>query len=176
MSAALNMLPEVRDLLDRQAITDKLNRYCRAVDRLDIPLGHTVFHADSHADYGSLYRGDGRGVIDLICRSHLETLNHSHQICNTIISLQRDHGNEHAGSEAYFHSATRLMMDGKLTQIRVWGRYLDTWSKRGGEWAIDRRLVVFDFDELREITRTMRGDEGRRDAGDPSYQVLRTIP
>jgi hypothetical protein len=161
---------ELRVLLDRQAITDKLAAYCRAVDRLDIPLGHTVFHADSHADYGaSLYQGDGRGVIDFICNSHLSTLNHSHQICNSTVTLSGDS----AGSETYFHSATRLMMDGKHTQIRVWGRYLDTWSRRDGEWAIDRRRTVFDFDELREITRTMRADEGARDSSDPSYEVLR---
>lgn len=162
---------DLRILLDRQAIADKLAAYCRAVDRLDIPLGHTVFHADSHADYGaSLYRGDGRGVIDFICNSHLGTLNHSHQICNSTVTLS----GEIAGSETYFHSATRLMMDGKHMQIRVWGRYLDTWSRRGGEWAIDRRRTVFDFDELREITQTMRADEGARDGSDPSYQVLRT--
>jgi hypothetical protein len=163
---------ELGDLIDRQAIIDKLNRYCRAVDRLDVPLGHTVFHEDGYADYGPLYQGDGRGVIDLICKSHLQTLNHSHEICNTIVSLEGDA----AGSEAYFHSATRLMMEGKVTQIRVWGRYLDKWSKRGGEWAIDKRLVVFDFDELREITRTMRCDEGARDKSDPSYEFLGRIP
>jgi hypothetical protein len=171
MSAATIDLPqEVRDLLDRQAITDKLNTYCRAVDRLDVPLGRTVFHEDAHADYGaSLYQGDGRGVIDFICKSHLQVLNCSHQICNSIITLDGDS----AGSETYFHSSTRLMMEGKVTQIRVWGRYLDTWSKRNGEWAIDKRLTVFDFDELRDITRTMRGDEGRKDRSDPSYAVLK---
>ena len=164
------MSDDIRVLLDRQAIADKLAAYCRAVDRLDIPLGHTVFHADGHADYGaSLYQGDGRGVIDFICQSHLQVLNCSHQICNSIITLDGDS----AGSETYFHSATRLMMEGQVTQIRVWGRYLDTWSKRNGEWAIDRRLTVFDFDELRDITRTMRGDEGRKDRSDPSYAVLK---
>jgi hypothetical protein len=172
VSTASGLPAEVLAMLDRQAITDKLNRYCRAVDRLDIPLGRTVFHEDGYADYGSLYKGDGRGVIDLICKSHLGTLNHSHQVCNTIISLDGDK----AGSEAYFHSATRLMWDGQHTQIRVWGRYIDSWSKRNGEWAIDKRLVVFDFDELREIARTLRCDEGARDTSDPSYQVLKTIP
>ena len=50
---------EMRGLLDRQAITEQIYRYCRAVDRLDIPLGHSVFHEDATADYGdSLYRGD----------------------------------------------------------------------------------------------------------------------
>jgi hypothetical protein len=169
-AAALDLPAEVRELLDRQAITDKLSRYCRAVDRLDPALGRTVFHEDAHADYGAgLYQGDGRGVIDFICKSHLEVLNCSHQICNATITIEGDS----AGSETYFHSATRLMMEGKVTQIRVWGRYLDTWSKRGGDWAIDRRLTVFDFDELRDITRTMRGDEGRKDRTDPSYAVLK---
>ena len=159
----------LRTLLDRQAIADKLAAYCRAVDRLDVPLGHTVFHADAHADYGaSLYQGDGRGVIDFICNSHLSTRNHSHQICNSTVTIDGDA----AGSETYFHSATRLMMDGKPMQIRVWGRYLDSWSRRDGDWAIDRRLTVFDFDEVREITRTLRCDEGARDRSDPSYAVL----
>lgn len=166
------MADDIRMLLDRQAIADKLAAYCRAVDRLDIPLGHTVFHADGHADYGaSLYQGDGRGVIDFICHSHLSTLNHSHQICNSTVTLNGDT----AGSETYFHSATRLMMDGKHMQIRVWGRYLDSWSRRADDWAIDRRRTVFDFDELREITATMRADEGARDRSDPSYEVLRVI-
>jgi hypothetical protein len=66
-------------------------------------------------------------------------------------------------------------MEGKVTQIRVWGRYLDTWSRRGGDWAIDRRLTVFDFDELRDITRTMRCDEGARDRSDPSYAFLKGL-
>jgi hypothetical protein len=161
---------DLRALLDRQAIADKLAAYCRAVDRLDVPLGHTVFHADAHADYGaSLYQGDGRGVIDFICHSHLSTTNHSHQICNSTVTLDGDV----AGSETYFHSATRLEMDGKPVQIRVWGRYLDTWSRRGGDWAIDKRLTMFDFDEVREVTRTLRGDEGARDRSDPSYAVLK---
>jgi hypothetical protein len=170
--AAAALDPALRDLLDRQAITDKLAAYCRAVDRLDAPLGHTVFHEGAHADYGaSLYQGDGRGVIDFICRSHLQTLNHSHQICNSTIAIKGDK----AGSETYFHSATRIPEDGKVIQIRVWGRYLDQWSRRSGEWAIDRRLTVFDFDEVREITRTMRCDEGRRDRDDPSYAFLEDL-
>ena len=100
---------ELQALLDRQAITDKLNRYCRAVDRLDVELGHTVFHEDGWADYGaSLYQGDGRGVIDFICKSHLETLNHSHQICNAIITLDGDNA-----------EAARQMARARLMKSRV---------------------------------------------------------
>jgi hypothetical protein len=30
----------------RQAITELSYRYCRSVDRLDIPLGHSIWHDD----------------------------------------------------------------------------------------------------------------------------------
>jgi SnoaL-like protein len=163
---------EMRGLLDRLAITEQIYRYCRAVDRLDIPLGHSVFHEDATADYGdSLYQGDGRGVIDFICAAHQLALNHSHQVCNSIIALAGDR----AGSETYFHSATRLMQDGKVIQIRVWGRYLDEWSRRDGQWRIDKRLTVFDFDEIREVTEMVRRDGGSRDRTDPSYAVLKGL-
>lgn len=164
---------ELRELLDREAIRQQLANYCRAVDRLDFPLGYGVFHEDSTADYGAdLYQGSGRGVIDFICASHLHALNHSHQICNSTIELDGDQ----AGSEVYFHSATRLMIEGKLTQIRVYGRYLDRWSRRDGHWAIDLRRALFDFDELREVTLTERFDYGTRDMSDPSYAFLKGQP
>lgn len=161
---------DLRALLDREAISQQLANYCRAVDRLDVSLGHAVFHADATADYGAdLYQGSGRGVIDFICASHQHALNHSHQICNSTITLDGDL----AGSEVYFHSATRLIIDGKLMQIRVYGRYLDRWSRRDGIWAIDKRLTLFDFDETREVTRTERFDYGTRDQTDPSYAFLK---
>jgi len=75
----------LRDLADKQAIRDLIYTYCRAVDRLDIPLGHSIWHEDGYADYGAAYyQGPGRGVIDLICQSHLGLLSHSHQVTNIL--------------------------------------------------------------------------------------------
>lgn len=164
---------ELRALLDKQAIAEQLANYCRAVDRLDIPLGHQVFHEDATADYGAdLFQGSGRGVIDFICASHLHTVNHSHQISNSTIALNGDL----AGSETYFHSATRIMSEGKLIQIRVYGRYLDRWARREGHWAITARKTIFDFDETRDVVHTERHEQGARDPSDPSYAVLKGYP
>ena len=81
----------LRALVDRQEITDLIYRYCRSVDRLDVPLGHSIWHEDAIADYGEeFYQGDGRGVIDLICAQHLHVLHHSHQVSNIIIDLDGD--------------------------------------------------------------------------------------
>src|SRR5215469_15206952 len=92
---------EMPGLLDRQAITEQIHRYCRSVDRLDIPLGHSVFHEDSHADFSPGYVGTGRGWIDHVCQEHLNFLYHSHQVTNVIIELDGDR----AGSEAYVYAS-----------------------------------------------------------------------
>lgn len=157
-------------LVDRQAITDLIHRYCRSVDRLDVPLGHSIWHADGYADYGAdFYRGPGRGVIDRICEAHGAMLHHSHQVSNVLIDLDGDH----AGSETYCTASLRMMQGEKLMQITVWTRYIDRWSRREGRWGLDRRVAVRDFDEIREVTEMQRHDAGARDRGDPSYAVLR---
>jgi hypothetical protein len=160
----------LRELADRFAIADLVHRYCRAVDRLDIALGHSIWHADGVADYGAdVYQGDGRGVIDHICSQHRHTLQHSHQVSNLIIELD----GERAGSEAYVTATLRVRRDGRLRQITVWGRYVDRWSKRDGRWGLDRRVSIRDFDEIRDVTAMAEHDTGRRDRDDPSYDVLK---
>jgi len=159
-------------LADKQAIRDLLYSYCRAVDRLDIPLGHSIWHEDSYADYGAeYYQGPGRAVIDLICRNHLSLLSHSHQITNILVDLDGDR----AGSEAYITASMRLEKQGKLMQLGVWARYLDIWERRQGRWGLARRQVVFDHEEIREVTPAGRKLAFTRDKNDPSYRVLRTI-
>ena len=157
-------------LLDKEAIREALYAYCRSVDRLDAPLGHSVFHEDSHADYGAgVYQGPGRGAIDKIIRDHDGLTSHSHQVSNVLIALD---GNR-AGSEAYMTGTMRLQREGKEYQIFVRARYLDAWEKRGGRWAITRREVAYDHDEIREVT-SMRGpSHSARDGSDPSYSFLK---
>lgn len=156
-------------LADRQAITDLIYRYCRSVDRLDIPLGHSIWHEDAHADYGAdYYQGPGKGVIDLICENHLGCLHHSHQISNILIDLNGDR----AGSESYCTASLRMIRDGKLVQITVWARYVDQWSRRDGRWGLDKRTTIRDFDEIREVTELQRYAAGTRDRTDPSYAAI----
>jgi hypothetical protein len=153
----------------RQEITELIYRYCRSVDRLDIPLGHSIWHEDAIADYGAdVYQGDGRGVIDHICAQHLHTLHHSHQVSNILIELQGDR----AASESYVTASLRMRRAAQLVQMTVWSRYIDRWSRREGRWALDHRLTVRDFDEIREVVPMQQHEVGRRDRSDPSYQVF----
>jgi hypothetical protein len=169
MTATLLDAENAHAVVDRQAITDLIYRYCRSVDRLDVPLGHSIWHDDGIADYGAdVYQGPGRGVIDHICAQHRHTLNHSHQVTNILIDLD---GN-HAGSESYHFACLRVAAGDGVKQISVWGRYLDQWSKRDGRWGLDKRFTVRDFDEIRDVTPLAHHDVGRRDRSDPSYVLL----
>jgi hypothetical protein len=157
------------DVADRLAIMDKIYRYCRSVDRLDVPVGHSVFHEDSTADFGASYKGSGRGWIDFICVEHKKFLRHSHQVTNIIIEIDGDR----AGSESYV-TATLQRRDGdSIVEHQFWARYVDEWSKRDCDWAIDKRECVIDFDSIRDVTNIAEYDRSRRDTGDPSYTVLK---
>jgi len=156
---------------DRQAITDQIHNYCRAMDRIDHFLGYSVWHEDGTADYGPMFNGTGRAFIDWVCETHSGMLAHAHRIANILIQLD----GAIATSEAYVHATLRLEQDGTLRQANVFGRYLDRWSKRDGRWAIDARVYVQDFDDIRAVGEQIVTPWGRRDRTDPSYAVLGDI-
>jgi hypothetical protein len=157
-------------LADMLAIQRQIYNYCRSVDRLDVPLGHGVFHADSHADFPS-YQGTGRGWIDAVCVAHLDFLHHSHQVTNVLIDVEDDT----AGSEAYVIANLRQQQGDRLINRMFSARYIDRWSKRDGRWAIDRRTCVVDFSEERDVTALGNDSRSARDGTDPSYSVLKEI-
>lgn len=160
---------DLQTALDRQAITDQIYRYCRAMDRIDHELGYSIWHEDGTADYGeAVFVGTGRGFVDHVCAQHAQMLVHSHQVSNVIIELDGDR----AASEAYVTARLRMERGGKLLQMEVCSRYLDRWSRRDGRWAIDHRQTVMDMDEIREVT-PMKTLEVRRDRTDSSYQFLK---
>jgi hypothetical protein len=159
----------LRALADRQAITDQIYRYCRSMDRIDAELGYSVWHEDGTADYGAeVYQGTGRGFIDFVCEQHRRALTHVHQVTNILIELD----GERASSEAYVVSDLRAGAGEAVKHITTWGRYIDRWSKRDGRWAIDARIAIRDFAEMRDVTPAPLPARGARDHTDPSYAVL----
>lgn len=160
----------LRDLIAKQAITEQIYTYCRAVDRIDNDLGRSVWHDDGTADYGPIFQGTGHGFIAYVEGSHRAKLGHSHQITNILIRVDGDH----AVSEAYVIATLRFEQDGVLRHATVQGRYLDRWSCRAGRWAIDHRQFVHDLDEVRDVAGTRFQSWGRRDRDDPSYALFAT--
>ena len=158
---------KIEILLAKQAITEVIYRYCRAMDRIDAELGYSVWHEGAVADYGSVFSGTGREFIDWVCEFHRGLLCHFHEVSNILISVD---GNS-AISESY--NTTALFFNNeedKLMQVTGRGRYLDNWSFRDNRWAIDRRQYVLDYATLGEAKEdTPRW--GKRDKSDPSYSL-----
>ena len=164
--------PAIADLLAKQEITERLNDYCRAMDRIDDALGYTVFHSDAQADYGKIFKGTGHGFIDWVHQAHAGMIATNHKISNVSIRVDGDS----AASETYvtMHGLTNGEGDG-LVQMSSIGRYLDRWEKRDGAWRISRRRYVNTMDEARPVGPLMYPTEGARDLSDPSYDLLGAI-
>jgi hypothetical protein len=173
------------DLAAKQAITDVVYRYCRALDRMDRDLADTVWHHDGTADYGPTFKGTASGLLDRLWSNHARLLGHSHQVTNILIEVDSDR----ASSESYVTGTLwNASASGRLSYLVALGRYLDRWSCRDLVWAIDHRLFVYDVvlspegdqeaDAGREALgrlaarRDPRQTLARRDRTDPSYQVL----
>jgi len=164
--------PGLDELLAKQAITEVIYRYCRALDRMDRALALTIWHPDGTADYGpTMYQGSGPGFVDWVWPAHESMLGHSHQIGNILVEVDGDR----AGSEAYVTATLWAELEpGALTTIVSRGRYVDTWSRRAGVWAIDHRRFA---EDLTIVTAhpgatVPDGSPARRDRTDPSYSVL----
>ena len=159
-------------MADRQDIANLIYRYCRSMDRMDHEQGYAIWHEDGTADYGpDVFQGTGRGFVDWVCEAHKQLDAHSHQVTNVVIEVDGDR----AASEAYCIATLRAHRDEKHTQLMVWNRYIDQWSKRNGRWGIDKRVTVIDFDEQREVTPIGQRSPGSRDHSDPSYQAIKGL-
>lgn len=159
----------IQRLVDHQAITDQLNRYARAMDRIDNELGRSVFHEDAPADYGEIFQGTGHEFVEWVSGMHKTLLTHAHQLGNVLINID---GNR-AGSEAYVSVGARLRAeDGTLIGLTSRGRYIDQWEKRDdGIWRISHRRYIQEMDDAGAVQSTY-ATGGSRDREDPSYAVL----
>ena len=139
------------------------------MDRIDHDLGYRVWHEHGTADYGAMFKGSGRSFVDWVCATHAQMTGHIHRITNILIKVN----GQQATSEAYVHAVLRFDRGGHEQAAAVYGRYLDRWSLRDGHWAIDHRVYLQDMDEIRDCGPSLVGPfGGRRDRGDPSYELF----
>ena len=157
---------DVQELLDKQAITEAIYSYGRAMDRLDHEVGYALFWPDAIADYGEMYQGTGVGFVDMVLEAHLDFVAHSHQCSNVLITIE----GATAWSETYVDATLRRTgEDGTYIDNRNLGRYVDRWEKRHGEWRIVKRTYLHDFDQVLVSVATF-ATTGRRDRQDASYE------
>ncbi len=138
--------PDIQDLarkvellLDRQAIHDCVQRYCRGIDRHDEAILESVFHPDAIDNHGR-FVGHVPEFIKFANDGHAQnTLSHTHNITCHFAEIE----GSTAHAESYVIFCLR-QKDEKIVHVGG-GRYIDRLEKRDGEWKIVRRRLVMDW-------------------------------
>lgn len=156
-------------LLAKEQITDRLLGYARGADRLELDLIRDAFHPGATADYGAMFSGTGDGFADFIGEVHPPMRTHTHHLSNIAITVDGDR----AGSECYviMHART-VAADGTAHDTTSYGRYVDRWERRDGEWRIAHRRYLHSQDDVTPVAVTLFPVTGTRDGTDPSFEVL----
>jgi len=164
---------QTQALADKQAITDAIYRYCRALDRLDQALCATVFHEDATVDYGAaIYQGSIANFLPFAMQFQGAMRETQHCVSNILIELNGDA----AFSEAYIYAYHVHEKDGAPYELIVGARYLDLFARRDGIWRIARRTEVIDWGQERVLTdewlaRNPGLLRGTHNTGDPLYAL-----
>lgn len=171
LDESLSISPELRNLLDRQAILDCLNRYNRGVDRCDEELLLSAYHPDATECHGT-FAGPPAEFARSIRPAQKSWEGSQHHITNHLVEIDGDVAN----AETYFLVLSHGR--GADTAGFVGGRYLDRLERRKGEWRIALRVVVIDLGaDARARPLPKRIAQPRQDRSDPSYQrPLEAVP
>ncbi|MFN7027773.1 MAG: nuclear transport factor 2 family protein [Sphingopyxis sp.] len=169
------MEAEIVKLWDREMIRDCLYRYCRGIDRVDEALLRSSYWPDGTDTHGA-YRGSASGFVDWAMAALPKIERGIHQIHNILIEMR---GTE-AAVESYFSAWQRQPgADGALVEAHMAGRYVDRFEKRGDEWRVADRIVVFDWVEERPAQKTSEAERfghrqpiGANWPNDPVYRLL----
>lgn len=163
--------PDVQRLLDTRAIHRVLASYCRGIDRMDRATLERVYWPDASDDHGS-YAGPAAGFIDFALERLAALTKTQHLIGNVLVEpLPGDS----AFCESYFIAYHQYATHFGSEELVVGGRYLDQFQRRGAEWRILRRTVVYDYSRLTPATENGRYDGmpnlGARGPADPLYRL-----
>jgi hypothetical protein len=133
--------PEVQALLDKQAITETLMRYCRGVDRLDFDTLRSVYWPEARDEH-AIFEGNVDQFIEFVKNFMGSCEQSSHQITNVLIEF--DNPSE-ARVESYVWTFQDMLAEGGGREdLIATGRYLDRFVKRGPEWRILHRILTID--------------------------------
>ena len=166
---------QFQELLDREAIREVIFTYCRGIDRIDEDSLRRVYWPDA-IDEHSVFDGPADEFIPWVIETLRGMKATQHNICNLSISVE---GSD-AWCESYFIAHHKLEGEaedggGERDMIAA-GRYLDHMQKRGGEWRIKHRRVVYDWDLEQPSTTNWaappQSDVMRRGARAPSDEVF----
>jgi hypothetical protein len=131
---------QLQRFLDREAIRECLARLARGEDRRNAELITAAYWPDSITDYG-VFKGDFDAYLAWVVPGAEAITNTQHVLGQSYIELQGDS----ARVETQVISYHRVDMGAGEQDTCIGGRYLDRMEKRGGEWRIASRMMLYDW-------------------------------
>ena len=169
---------KIQEILDKDAIRDLVNMYCRAADRHDHVLMRSLYHEDAYDDHGSFFKGRAMEFIDLLPEIQKSMNILHHNVTTHNINLM---GNNAEG-ETYIIAFHQVIADQNKYDVLIGGRYFDKYEKREGVWKFSSRAVDADWAYVNDPTKVnlkhpmIEGANiGTTDDHDPSYSFLKTF-
>jgi hypothetical protein len=140
--ARMSVEAQLRELLDKQAITEVLQRYSRTLDWLDDEGQAGCFWPDAHIDYG-FFTGSAADFLPVVMQIERASQRRWHFLSTPAIAI---HSPDRASVECYgMATGIREQDDGTWSGGLYGGRYLDEFAKQDGEWRIARRKYIMDW-------------------------------
>ena len=139
--------PELQQLLDKQAITEVMQRYSRTLDWLDDEGQAGCFWPDAAIDY-AFFVGTAAEFLPVVMKIERSSQRRWHMLSALAIRL---HSPTRASTECYGMATGIRETDGVFSGRLIGGRYLDEFEQRpngngGGEWRISKRQYFMDWE------------------------------
>jgi hypothetical protein len=131
---------ELMAFVEREKIRDCIARLARGEDRRDAALITACHWPDATSDYG-VFRGNFDEYLAWVVPGSPAIPVTQHVLGQSVIELDGDT----ARVETHVTSYHRLIMVDSERDTVVGGRYLDRLEKRGGEWRIAARTMLYDW-------------------------------
>ncbi len=160
-------------LLDEREIEAVVYRYCRGIDRLDLELVRSCYHADATEEHGS-FSGGVSDYLEWVAKLLARYRTTLHLVANLLVEFGPDP--DAAAVESYGVAVHRGRDATPHLNLATGFRYLDRFERRTAGWRIAHRVAVSEW-SIRipeaawwEIPDSLR--QGRRDSGDALYALV----
>jgi len=131
---------ELTALIERERIRACIVRLARGEDRRDAALITASYWPDSTTDYG-VFAGSFDKYLEWVIPGSPAIPVTQHILGQSMIELAGDT----ARVETHVTSYHRVNMGTEERDTVIGGRYLDRLEKRGGEWRIAERTMLYDW-------------------------------
>ncbi|MEE4452934.1 nuclear transport factor 2 family protein [Novosphingobium resinovorum] len=132
----------LRELIDRDAIRACVTRLARGEDRRSTELIQASWWPEARFDYG-VHSGDFETYLAWVVPGADAIKDTQHLLGQTHIELSGDR----AKAETHVFSYHRVDMGEGDRDTCIGGRYLDSFEKRGQEWRIIDRIMLYDWEQ-----------------------------